>query len=108
MNLEIDVKKQPSKAIVTLSGEIDLYTAPQIKEELLPLTMETSLLEIDLTEVSYLDSTGLGVFIHLLKSIKEHEHEMKLLNPQKKVLRLFTITGLDKVLNVQPPYRSEG
>lgn len=108
MDLKVDIEKQDKKSTVTLNGEIDIYTAPDLKDQLLPLTKDKSTLEVDLSEVSYMDSTGLGVFISLLKSAKEHEGELYLLNPQSKVLRLFTITGLDQILNIEAPHRGEG
>lgn len=109
MDLEIDIDKNEKKSIVTLIGEIDIFTAPKLKEALLPLTQQGGhVLEVDFNQVSYMDSTGLGVFISALKSTKEHNSDMKIINLQERVLRLFTITGLDKVINIHPTYRSEG
>lgn len=109
MDLEIDIDKNEKKSIVTLIGEIDIFTAPKLKKALLPLTQQGGhVLEVDFNQVSYMDSTGLGVFISALKSTKEHNSDMKIINLQERVLRLFTITGLDKVINIHPTYRSEG
>lgn len=106
MNLLIDVSDEKQKSVVNLSGEIDAYTAPRLKEELLPLTKQKDhIVEVDLENISYMDSTGLGVFINALKSTKEHESKMKLINVQERVLRLFKITGLDEIIDLNSTIR---
>ncbi|MFD1172161.1 STAS domain-containing protein [Oceanobacillus picturae] len=106
MNLVIDVVEESNKSVVNLSGEIDAYTAPNLKESLLPLTQkEGNAVEVDLGNVNYMDSTGLGVFISALKSTKENGSEMKLVNIQDRVLRLFKITGLDEIMDLNSTIR---
>lgn len=102
MNLEITVEEKDEATRVNLSGEIDIYTAPKLKETLLPLTTKSNhQLEINLKEVGYMDSTGLGVFISVLKSTKEHGSHFKLLNLQDRVERLFSITGLTEIIDIE-------
>ncbi|WP_181350146.1 STAS domain-containing protein [Thalassobacillus sp. CUG 92003] len=102
MNLTIDVNNKENHKIVYLMGEIDAFTAPKLKESLLPLTqVEEQLVEVDLQEVNYMDSTGLGVFISALKSTKEYNSEMKLIHMQDRVYRLFKITGLTEIMNIE-------
>lgn len=106
MDLEIETVNETDKSIVFLSGEIDAYTAPQLKEALLPLTTaEGSTVEVDLENINYMDSTGLGIFISALKSTKEHESHLKLVNIQDRVLRLFKITGLDEIMDINAVIR---
>lgn len=106
MNLAIDVIKENEKSIVNLSGEIDAYTAPQLKEALIPLTKQSDhIVEVDLENINYMDSTGLGVFISALKSTKEHGSSLKLVNIQGRVLRLFKITGLDEIIDIDAAIR---
>ncbi|GAA0447285.1 MAG: STAS domain-containing protein [Bacillota bacterium] len=106
MNLTINVVEETKKSIVNLSGEIDAYTAPQLKETLLPLTQQRgNIVEVDLENVTYMDSTGLGIFISALKSTKEHESMMRLVNIQDRVLRLFKITGLDEIMDINAAIR---
>lgn len=106
MNLDINVNQLGNKSTCTLTGEIDAYTAPQLKEAILPLTMQAEhIVEVDLENVSYMDSTGLGVFISALKSTKEHQSELKLVNLQDRVLRLFKITGLDEIMDLKAAIR---
>ena len=106
MNLIIDVVEETDKSIVRLSGEIDAYTAPQLKEAIIPLTQQkNNTVEVDLENVNYMDSTGLGVFISALKATKEHESYLKLVNIEERVLRLFKITGLDEIMDINAAIR---
>ncbi|MGP4062750.1 STAS domain-containing protein [Halobacillus litoralis] len=101
MNLTIDVTNKENSAYVVLSGEVDAFTAPKLKDTLLPLTREEGqVVEVDFEDVNYMDSTGLGVFISALKSTKEHDTEMKLVQMQDRVYRLFKITGLTEIMNI--------
>lgn len=106
MNLVIDVINKSDRSIVNLSGEIDAYTAPQLKEKLIPLSQQKGhIVEVDLENINYMDSTGLGVFINALKSTKEHGSSLKLVNIQERVLRLFKITGLDEIIDLDTAIR---
>ncbi|MFC7063691.1 STAS domain-containing protein [Halobacillus seohaensis] len=101
MNLTIDVSNKESVTIVSLSGEVDAFTAPKLKDTLLPLTKEEGqTVEVDLQEVKYMDSTGLGVFISALKSTKEHDTSLRLVQMQDRVHRLFKITGLTEIMDI--------
>ncbi|WP_188456841.1 STAS domain-containing protein [Virgibacillus oceani] len=106
MNLAIEVTEENIKSIVSLSGEIDAYTAPQLKEALLPLTKaDGQIVEVDLENVNYMDSTGLGIFISALKSSKENNSHLKLINLQDRVYRLFKITGLIEIIDIKAAIR---
>ncbi|MFC0523699.1 STAS domain-containing protein [Pontibacillus salicampi] len=101
MNLNIDIQEREHIQHVSLSGEIDAYTAPKLKESILPLTQSSEAeVVVDLQSVTYMDSTGLGVFISALKSTKEYGSQLTLINPQERVYRLFKITGLTEIINI--------
>lgn len=106
MNLNLEVKEEGLQKTLLVSGEIDLYTAPKLKEELIALTKnKDATIHVDLDGVSYMDSTGLGVFISAVKSTKENDSHLKLINLHERVLRLFTITGLNEIMDIQPVSR---
>ncbi|WP_102029362.1 STAS domain-containing protein [Salirhabdus sp. Marseille-P4669] len=106
MNLTIHVSNEDHNPEVKLSGEIDVYTAPNLKEALLKLTKkEGSLIKVDLEKVTYMDSTGLGALISGLKSTKENNSELVLCNLQERVYRLFDITGLKEVFQIESTIR---
>lgn len=106
MNLEIQHTEHEGQSIISLRGEIDAYTVTELKEAFgTIMKKEGQEVIVDLEEVTYMDSTGLGVFISALKSAKEHNSELKLVNIQDRVYRLFQITGLDEIMDVKAAIR---
>jgi len=87
--------------VLQLNGEIDVYTAPRLKKQLLPLVEQGDRkIQIDLSHTTYIDSTGLGVFIQAYKEAQQNDCELELVHVQDRVLRLFQVTGLDRIMNV--------
>ena len=106
VNFKIDMKAVEKKVpIIDLEGEVDVYTAPQLKQQMIGL-LETGAKElvVNLTKVEYLDSTALGVLIGGLKRIRELDGNMVLVCPSPRIKRVFEITGLDKIFDI---YNSE-
>jgi len=91
--------------IIQLEGEVDVYTAPQLKQQMIGL-LEGGAREmvVDLSRVDYLDSTALGVLIGGLKRMREMNGNMVLICPSPRIRRVFEITGLDKIFDI---YNSE-
>lgn len=101
MELGIDVSKVDSHAVVAVAGEIDVYTAPKLREKLIELVSEgTYDVVVDLEKVDFLDSTGLGVLVGALKRVKAHDGSLALVCTQDKILKIFKITGLTKVFPI--------
>jgi anti-sigma B factor antagonist len=102
MKVNIEKYQSEDKGIfVSVSGEIDAYTAPKLREELLPLTEgKNKVITVNLKDVSYMDSTGLGVFVGLLKQLNNNEGELKLVELSDRMKRLFKITGLSTIMNI--------
>ncbi|WP_339194049.1 anti-sigma factor antagonist [Aeribacillus sp. FSL K6-8210] len=101
MNLEIDIKKEKKVSYVHLKGEIDAYTAPALKNKLAPISEESEpFIEVNLKDVEYMDSTGLGVFVGLLKTVRKQGGKLKLTNLSPRLERLFHITGLDSIIEI--------
>ncbi|MFB1051767.1 anti-sigma factor antagonist [Paraliobacillus sp. JSM ZJ581] len=106
INLDVELVEKETALHLVLAGEIDAYTAPSLKEQLLPLTKRTGMeILVDLEKVNYMDSTGLGVFISALKSSKEHNSKLKLVQLQDRVRRLFEITSLDSIITIESTVR---
>ncbi|SER38301.1 anti-sigma B factor antagonist [Gracilibacillus ureilyticus] len=106
MDLNIEVNDQGLSQSIKLAGEIDAYTAPKLKEALLPLVKKENVtVVVDLEHVNYMDSTGLGVFISALKATKEYDSELRLVSLQDRVRRLFEITGLENIINIDSTVR---
>ncbi|OIK16136.1 anti-anti sigma factor [Bacillus sp. MUM 116] len=101
MNLKIDKHQNNEETFVKVAGEIDAYTAPQLREGLLPLAEgKNKTLIVSLKEVSYMDSTGLGVFIGLFKQLKKNEGELVLIDLSDRLKRLFEITGISNIIHI--------
>lgn len=101
MNLTIDVSTVNDVVKLKVTGEVDVYTVEKLKDQLIPLTEEKGqIIEVDLANTTYLDSTGLGVFINAYKSSEEHESTLKLVHVKDRILRLFTVTGLHKIMEI--------
>lgn len=107
LNIKVDDDYQHGK-IIHLSGEIDAYTAPELKNTLLPLTEEKdAFIKVDFANVTYMDSTGLGVFINALKLSEQHDSSIQLIHVNERILRLFTITGLNEIMDIQSSIRGD-
>ncbi|RST74037.1 STAS domain-containing protein [Siminovitchia acidinfaciens] len=101
MNVSIEVKEKDNVSYVTLAGEIDAYTAPKVRDELMEAAKGDDVkLIIDLSGVNYMDSTGLGVFVGLFKQLRSNNGDMKLTGMTERLQRLFDITGLADVMDI--------
>jgi len=87
--------------VVTVEGEIDIYTVPRLRELLIDLAAKnTYQLIVDLDRVGFLDSTGLGVLVGGLKRVRPHDGWLDLVCTQERILKIFKITGLTKVFAI--------
>ena len=98
MDLTITTREAAGRTVVSVVGEIDVYTAPRLREEITELVAAGSYdIVIDMSEVEFLDSTGLGVLVGGLKKVRAHEGSLQLVCNQDRLLKIFRITGLAKV-----------
>lgn len=89
--------------VLALSGEVDLSTAPAFEQAVLTvLGQGTSSLAIDLTRVSYLDSTGIGVLMKALKRCRERGGEVSIVGVSDRALRVMRLLSLDRVIRFYP------
>ncbi|WP_100406112.1 STAS domain-containing protein [Bacillus solitudinis] len=108
MNLQIHQEQEGTMENVYLEGEIDTYTAPKLREVLIPLAeKEGQRITVDLSNVQYIDSTGLGIFIGVFKATHQHGSSLQLTGLSDRIKRLFTITGLDEVIDIDAGKREE-
>jgi anti-sigma B factor antagonist len=94
---------EPNVAIVGLKGEVDLYTCPELKEELLRVIRDgATLVVVDLTETTFIDSTGLGVLIRGVERLKTEGGRLAVVCVDPNMVKVFEVTGLDRVLSIYP------
>jgi len=101
MDLGLDVTERGKFAVLSVHGEVDVYTAPKFRERLIELVSEGKHhIVVDLEGVDFLDSTGLGVLVGGLKRLRSHDGDLTLVCTQSRILKVFEITGLTKVFAI--------
>jgi len=87
--------------LVSLGGEVDLYTAPELKQELHRLVGKgAKRIVIDMSETTFIDSTTLGVLLSVVKRVRPEGGSVVLVCPDRNVKRIFEITLLDRVFAI--------
>jgi anti-sigma B factor antagonist len=83
-------------------GEVDIYTSPELKNKIFGLIEEKNQdITINGEYLEYIDSTGLGVLMGIYKKLQEKNLNIKVINLKPNIYKLFDITGLNKVFNIQ-------
>lgn len=99
MNVTVNARPAWGNAhVISLAGEIDVFTAPKVNAAILAVVEKAHYrMVIDLEDVQYIDSTGLGVLIGNLKRVRDHGGALLLVCTSPAITKLFEITGLSKV-----------
>ncbi len=99
--MQIATTPGSDRYVITVSGEVDLATSPDLDNAIIAaIESGTSSLAIDLTDVSFMDSSGLGVVVRGLKRCREADKDLDLVITNERVLKVFGITGLDQVIPI--------
>lgn len=103
MDLRIEVSRRGDWSVVEVGGEIDVATAPRLREQLIALVgAKRHHIVVSLEAVDFIDSTGLGVLISGLKRCRTHGGELVVVCTEPRILKVFEITGLLAVFAVHP------
>jgi len=101
VDLSLDNRTDGDRMVVDVGGEIDVYTAPKLRDKITELVGDGHHnLVIDMENVDFLDSTGLGVLVGGLKKVRAHDGTMELICSQDRLLKIFRITGLAQVFTI--------
>jgi anti-sigma B factor antagonist len=101
VDLSVGTREQGGRMIVEVGGEIDVYSAPALRDQLNALVAAGHHhLVVDMQGVEFLDSTGLGVLVGGLKRVRTQGGSLHLVCSQERVLKVFRITGLTKVFSI--------
>jgi anti-sigma B factor antagonist len=97
----IDEQPDGERLVVGVRGEIDLFTAPELKR-VLTEAIESGRVRIviDLTDTTFLDSTALGVLIGAVKRLRSRDGALALVNVDENIAKTFEITGLDQIFTI--------
>ncbi|MFL1470756.1 STAS domain-containing protein [Paraclostridium bifermentans] len=102
MSVNIESKLDNNFWNVDINGELDVDGADKVKTHLNSLIEEQPVdIKMDFTNLEYIDSTGLGALIGVLKRLKVNDKDIYVLNARKNVKKIFSITGLDKIFKVE-------
>jgi anti-sigma B factor antagonist len=101
VSLLLQARLDGSTAVLAVDGEVDMASAPELRAALIDLLDKgaTSLV-LDLAGVSFMDSSGLGTLVGVLKRVRERDGSMRLASPTRAVLRVLELASLDRILPV--------
>src|SRR3954453_19835402 len=98
-DLEIDATTH----VVDVAGEVDLYSAPELKERVLSaIDAGKTRIVVDLSKTTFIDSTTLGVLVGARKRLREYDGALAVVCADEEKLNLFEMTGLDRVFSIHP------
>jgi anti-sigma B factor antagonist len=102
VDLSLSVRTVADRAVMDVVGEVDVYSAPELRDQLSELLSAAApSLIVNLSEVSFLDSTGIGTLVAGLNRAVQFGGTLTLVCDHERILKLFRITGLDSVFAIR-------
>jgi anti-sigma B factor antagonist len=102
MNFDIKTEQLGDESyVIALAGEVDLYTAPEFKQQLLDVIAKGGRnVVVDFSETTFIDSTTLGVLVGGVKRLRQNGGQLALVSTDRNITKIFEITGLDRVFAI--------
>ena len=102
MNFDIQTERLHDDAyVISLAGEVDLYTAPEFKQQLLDVISQGGrTVIVDFSNTTFIDSTTLGVLVGGVKRLRANDGQLALVCSDRNITKIFEITGLDRVFTI--------
>jgi anti-sigma B factor antagonist len=102
MNFEIKTEELGDDSyVISLAGEVDLYTAPEFKQQLLDVISQGGKnVIVDFSNTTFIDSTTLGVLVGGIKRLRTNDGQLSLVCNDRNITKIFEITGLDRVFTI--------
>ena len=102
MNFDIKTEQMEGGTyVIALAGEVDLYTAPEFKQQLLEVIGQGAKhVVVDFTDTTFIDSTTLGVLVGGVKRLRPAGGHLSLVCNDRNITKIFEITGLNKVFPI--------
>ena len=100
MPLDLDVDERDGHTVVLVRGEVDLATSPQLRDCLAGIVGDRISVVVDLDNVGFIDSTGIGVLVGGVKRARSSGGELSLVCNQRRILKVLEITGLTQIFSV--------
>lgn len=99
--MQIATTPGSDRYLITVAGEVDLASSPDLDTSIVAAVESgAKSVLIDLSDVSFMDSSGLGVIVRGLKRCREADKDLDLVITNERVLKVFGITGLDQVIPI--------
>jgi anti-sigma B factor antagonist len=102
--VNFDIKTEQlgdSSYVISLAGEVDLYTAPEFKQQLLDVIGQgAKKVVVDFSNTTFIDSTTLGVLVGGVKRLRTNDGQLSLVSNDRNITKIFEITGLDRVFTI--------
>ena len=108
--LRLDVAPIPEGAVLSLGGEVDGYTAAQLRDELRALIDEpgTNVVIVDLADMGFIDSSGLGVLAGAHRRLRSKGGELRLRSPSPATYKVLEVAGFLRLIPVEEPVTDDG
>jgi len=102
MNFDIKTEQASGDTyVIALTGEIDLYTAPEFKQQLLDVIAQGGRnVIVDFSNTTFIDSTTLGVLVGGVKRLRPDEGQLSIVCSDRNITKIFEITGLNRVFPI--------
>lgn len=101
VNFEVAESDRGGTPVLAVRGEVDVSTAPELRERLLALAERgATLAVVDLSLVSFVDSTALGVLVSGVKRLRSAGGDLRLVVTEPRIAKVFEITGLTDVFKI--------
>ena len=102
MNFDIKTEQLGDESyVIALAGEVDLYTAPEFKQQLLDVIAKGGRnVVVDFSDTTFIDSTTLGVLVGGVKRLRQNGGQLALVSTDRNITKIFEITGLDRVFAI--------
>jgi len=104
MNFDIKTEQlSEGSYVISLAGEVDLYTAPEFKQQLLDaISNGARNVVVDFSGTTFIDSTTLGVLVGGVKRLRSNDGQLTLVCNDRNITKIFEITGLDRIFTIYP------
>ncbi len=99
--MKIEIADYKGNQVITPSGEIDMYSSPELRETLMRIiNTKSPFLFVDFKEVSYIDSSGIATFVEGLKTMKVYGGRLKLVSISDNIMEIFRFSKLDSIFEI--------